>query len=155
MGQRIILGKSLFPLQEDLKLKNEKGFTIIEVLTSLGILAFVIVSILSGFSYRMLSDKNSGNKNIAVVLAEAKLEEYMKFPADKMPQNRVEYIRFNGGTPIPPSLSDPRSPGQFRRTVQVTSAGANLMQISVTVQYGYMGGKYPFSISLISSKGMQ
>jgi prepilin-type N-terminal cleavage/methylation domain-containing protein len=147
---------------EVLELNNKKGFTLIEVLISIMILGFVIVSILSAFAQRMHTDKNNNFKNTAITLAEAKIEEYLKFPSSQIaaiypvsPNTDVDYIIYHGGSQPIISEDAPDRNNQFRRTVEISTNG-NLSTIRVTVAYGYVARNknYPFSISLTTQRGL-
>lgn len=140
-------------------IKNKEGFTIIEILISVAILSFVIVSILYGFSQRMQTDRNTNLKNTAITLAEAKLEEYLKFPSSQMaaalPASAVDYIVYHATSQPVISTSNPHINRQYRRTVNVTMDG-NLAIINITVDYGYIekNNHYPFSVTLTSQRGL-
>ncbi len=141
------------------KITNKKGFTIVEVLISVAILSFVIVSILYGFSQRMHTDRNTGLKNTAITLAESKLEEYLKFPSSQittaLSANAVDYIVYHATSQPVISTSNPNVNRQYRRTVNVTMDG-NLAIINITVDYGYItkNNHYPFSVTLTSQRGL-
>jgi type II secretory pathway pseudopilin PulG len=55
--------------------ENKKGFTIVEALVAMAILAFVIVTILGGFSQQQVATRKTATKNTALILAEMRLEE--------------------------------------------------------------------------------
>lgn len=138
-------------------MNNKKGFTLVEVLISIMILGFVIVSILNAFAQRMQTDKNTGYKSTAITLAEAKIEEYLKFPSSQIaaiyPAKAVDYIVLHGGSKPIVSTGDPGRNQQFRRTVDVTTDG-NLSTITVTVEYGYKYNNYPFKVVLTTQRGL-
>ena len=136
---------------------NKKGFTLVEVLISIMILGFVIVSILYAFSQRMQTDKNTGFKSTAITLAEAKIEEYLKFPSSQIgaiyPAEAVDYIYLHGGSKPVVSTTDPGKNIQFRRTVTVATDG-NLSTITVRVDYGRTYNNYPFHVELSTQRGL-
>jgi type II secretion system protein I len=137
-----------------LKTKNE-GFTLIEALVATGIIAFVVVSVLNAFIHQMHSNKNISQKNVAIVLAEDKLEEYLKFPSTDMPASAVDFVFYSGNrTPIR-SDADPSQNHQYRRTVTITPVG-NLNRIEVLVEYGYVkvDDHYPFRVVLSTQRGL-
>lgn len=140
-------------------MNNKNGFTLVEVLISIMILGFVIVSILNAFAQRMQTDKNTGFKSTAITLAEAKIEEYLKFPSSQIaaiyPASAVDYILYHGGSKPIISTNDPVRNQQYRRTVAVTTDG-NLSTITVTVEYGYIvrNKQYPFSVELSTQRGL-
>ncbi len=142
--------------------RNLAGFTLVEVLISLAIIATVVISILNGFAQRIHSDRNTSLRNIAITLAEAKVEEYLKFPSSQLtlvyPATAVDYIVYQGGQTPKISTSDPGVPLQYRRTADITQNG-NLVQIRVMVHYGYkipISGTpyYPFRVVLSTQRGL-
>lgn len=138
-------------------MNNKKGFTLIEALISLVIVGFVVVSILNGFSYQQLNSKNTLSKNLAVSLAEAKLEEILKYPGSELPSvftppsTNVDYIVQTANSLLY-YTSDPGVDKQFRRTCTITQVG-NLINIEVTIDYGKVGNTYPFQITLSTQRG--
>lgn len=56
------------------KASNQNGFSLIEVVFSMGIITVGIISLLSLFSYNVRSEANSKNKLIAVYLSEESIE---------------------------------------------------------------------------------
>lgn len=143
-------------------LKNKKGFSIVELLIAVVILGFVIVSLLTAFAQRMQTDNNTNYKNTAITLAEAKIEEYLKFPSSQIttiypvsPATAVDYIVMHGTSRPITSANDPDLNRQFRRTVEVIQDG-NLSTINVTVEYGYIARNqnYPFSVVLTTQRGL-
>ena len=80
-------------------MKKNNGFTLVEALLAMTIVIFIVVSILSGFMQQMVSNRYAGAKNIAISLAESKIEEYLKFPASQMPADSVDYVVERGTAP--------------------------------------------------------
>ncbi len=152
-----ILHKMKLRLQDNRE--REEGFNLIEVLISMTILSFVIVSILNGFAQRLQTDRNTNFKNIAISLAESKLEEYLKFPSSQIaiafPSTAVDYIVYHGETRPIFFTNDPKRNRQYRRTVTVTHDG-NLASVRVRVDYGYVAkdDQYPYQIVLASQRGL-
>lgn len=134
-------------------MKNNNGFTLVEALISMAIVLFVVVSILSGFTQQMVSNRFAGAKNIAINLAESRLEEYLKFPASQMPGNSVDYVVERGKKLSPPTTVDPGLDNQYRRTVTVSTILGTMRQIRVLVEYGNKGGRYPFRVVMSSLRG--
>lgn len=140
-------------------MKNKKGFTLIEVLVSIGIISFVIISILNAFAHRIHTDSNTSHRNIAISLTEAKLEEYLKFPSNQLtltfPTNAVDYIVYSGNKYPKITTDDPGANKQFRRTAQYEMNGT-LARITVVVEYGYVAKNdhYPFRVSLTTQRGL-
>ena len=136
-------------------MKTNKGFTLIEALVATGLVAFVIVSVLNAFIHQMHSNKNISQKNVAIILAEDKLEEYLKFPSTDMPADAIDFVYYSGNrTPIR-SDSDPSQNNQFRRSATVVSVG-NLSRLEVLVEYGYIkvDDHYPFRVVLSTQRGL-
>jgi type II secretion system protein I len=138
-----------------LKLKN-KGFSLIEALVALGILGFVVISILSGFSAQLRTNKKTREKGIAISLAEDRIEEILKFSRTQIDNMGII------GTPLIETFknhisSDYRT---MRRTTEITyNTNPELLDIKVTVEYGRIGKqgsyRYPYKVSLETTRGGQ
>ena len=63
-------------------MKNNKGFSLIEALIATAVLAFLVLSILSGFSSQIYSNKKNRGKTMAVTLAEERVEQLLKYNAE-------------------------------------------------------------------------
>lgn len=142
--------------------KNNKGGTLVEALVSIAIISFVIVSILSGFSQQQADTSRIGDKNMAVMLAEQRMEELLKFPSSRMDIGAfVDYVVLTAKGPVVYGENDavPSQLRQFRRTtdIQKTDALAQLATITVTVEYGARKGSggemfYPYSVRLVTRR---
>jgi len=131
---------------------SNKGSTLMEILLSIALVAFVLVAVLTGFTQQQVSTQKNFSKNLAVTLAEDVLEQTIKFPAAQiLPGTTVEYIVPTGGT-YTVHDSEPSHPDRLRRTTTITAAG-NLVDVSVRVDYGYTRGQYPFSVTLSTRRG--
>lgn len=121
---------------------------------AMAIVLFVVVSILSGFTQQMVSNRYAGAKNIAISLAEAKIEDYLKFPAAQMPAGGVDYV-VEQNRQLVVSTGNPNREDQYRRTTVITPSVdfPNLNVIRVTVEYGKHGDRYPFRVVLTSQRG--
>lgn len=135
-------------------MKKTEGFTLVEALLAMAIVLFVVVSILSGFTQQMVSNRYVGAKNIAISLAEAKIEDYLKYPASQMPIGSVDYV-VEQNRKLVVSTSDPDREDQYRRTTVITPSTdfAAMNVIRVTVEYGKHGDRYPFRVVLSSQRG--
>lgn len=134
-------------------MKNIKGFTLVEALVAMTIVIFVVVSILSGFTQQMVTNRFAGSKNVAINLAESKLEDMMKFPASSpLLTNDVDWVVDRGKRLVVYPDTDPNVNDQYRRTVVVNDVGT-MKEIRVTVEYGKHGNRYPFRVVLTSMKG--
>lgn len=117
------------------------------------IVIFVVVSILSGFTQQMVTNRFAGSKNVAINLAESKLEDMMKFPASSpLLTNDVDWVVDRGKRLVVYPDTDPNVNDQYRRTVVVNDVGT-MKEIRVTVEYGKHGNRYPFRVVLTSMKG--
>ena len=133
-------------------MNNNRGFTLIETIIGLTMLTFVVVSILGGYAQVQLNTKHVGNKNLALILAESKMEELMKFPGSQLTAGTTIDYAVKTGNSFYTQTADPSLASQFRRTVTVTSAGT-LMNILVLVEYGKTGANYAVRVSLNSRRG--
>lgn len=141
--------------------ETNKGFSLVEALIAVTLTGFVIVSILSGFTqYKVIVQKNF-SKNIAITLAEGKIEEYLKFTAyeikNKMDSGdivtpQVEYI-VAAKNRIEIFDTDPTDQkAEVRRTTTFSQDG-NFIVITVDVEYGREDDTYPFQVSLNTRRG--
>ena len=135
-------------------MKKNNGFTLVEALLAMTIVIFVVVSILSGFTQQMLTNRYAQSKNVAITLAESKLEDYMKFPASHMPVASVDYV-VERNKRLVIYTTDPSVNDQYRRTVQISTNVSipNMNEVRVTVEYGRHGNRYPFRVVLTSVRG--
>jgi type II secretion system protein I len=135
-------------------LKNNKGFTLVEALVAMAIVIFVVVSILSGFTQQMVTNRFAQAKNVAITLAESKMEDYIKFRSSQMPAGSVDYVVEQNRKMVVYQV-DPDQLIQYRRTAVVTvdPANAAITNIRVTVEYGKHGTGYPFRVVLTSTRG--
>lgn len=156
-----------------MKTKNKKinkGGTLIEALISIGLISFVIVSILSGFAQQQADTSRNTDYNMAVMLAEMRMEELMKFPADQLVQvSSVDYIvpRANGFDVYVGAANDPGELRQFQREADIDPVDdstvdplAQMLEITVTVSYGARKGTgsgmlYPFQVELSSRRSVK
>ena len=122
-------------------MKNTKGFTLVEALLAMTIVIFVVVSILSGFTQQMVTNRYAQSKNVAITLAESKIEDYLKFPASQMPAGSVDYI-VERNKSLVFYTSDPDVDDQYRRTAEVIS-DFSMNIVRVTVEYGKRGDALP------------
>jgi len=123
-----------------------------EILISIALVAFVLVAILTGFTQQQVSTQKNFSKNLAVTLAEERMEETIKFPASQLiAGTQVDYIVPTGGT-YAIHDAEPTHPDRMRRTTTIAAAG-DLMDVRVRVEYGYTRGEYPFSITLSTRRG--
>lgn len=134
----IIEKMCFYILMEVLKLKNNKGMTLVEVLLSIGILSFVVVSILVGFTQNQVNTARTHGKNTAIYLAESKLEELLKLPASTLA----------GMTGSEETLD--KQGQKFKRNFTIDDLGNNMVRVQVEVAYGK---NFPFRVSLTTKRG--
>jgi competence protein ComGC len=170
----------LYFLQEVSKLKTKKtkntkinkGGTLVEALISVAIISFVIVSILSGFSQQQADTSRNTDKNMAVMLAEMRMEELLKFPSTQLKKETfVDYIvlKPNGFKVYGEKDTIPNELRQFKREAIISEVPdktvdplSQMVQITVTVSYGAMREKigsstlmYPYSVQLSSRRSLK
>lgn len=147
--------------------KINKGGTLVEALISVAIISFVIVSILSGFSQQQADTNRNTDKSMAVMLAEMRMEELLKFPSGQLSQETfVDYVvlKSNGFRVYGENDSVPNELRQFRRTarIEVQDTLGQLATITVTVEYGAMRKNegssvliYPYSVQFTSRRSLK
>ena len=146
---------------------TNKGFTLIEALVGMAIIAVVMVGILSTFSQQQILSRKNSEKNTAVILAEMKMEELLKFSSvrlrewldeDITRENVADYITHKDGT-FQFYDEDPGELKQYRRTTKVgTDLVTDIANIHITVEYGLTkigldSFVYPFHITLSTRRG--
>ena len=153
-----------------MKIKNKKinkGGSLVEALISVAIISFVVVSILSGFAQQQADTSRNTEKNMAIMLAEMRMEELLKFHSDRLLEETfVDYIvpKPNGYKVYGEGDTIPNELKQFRRTALIEKLDV-LMQvatITVTVEYGArkksVAGSiliYPYSVQLVSGRSLK
>lgn len=149
-----------------MKTLNNKGFTLIEAMVGMAIIAFVMVGILSTFAQQQMLSRKDAEKNTAIILAETKLEELLKFSSQQLQGEDfstkgdvVEFITHKEGI-FKNYDVDPNEPKQYRRTTRVTlDLLGQLATLRVTVEYGRAKKDintfvYPFQIVLTTRRGL-
>lgn len=143
------------------KNKYNKGATLVEALIAAAIVGFVVVSILSGVGQHQVTSRNNGDRNVAVTLAELRMEELMKFPVSQMVEESWTdiVIAKDNGYEVFDEAADPGVERQFRRT---TTISMDLLQklatVRVVVEYGsYYDAqgsvlKYPVQVEFTSRR---
>ena len=137
---------------------KQQGFTLIEALIAIGLLAFAIVSILNAFFYQQHFTRNNFGKNMALTLAESRVEELSKFPEYGLTEGTsINYIVPEGAQFTVYSLEQDKQ-DQYRRTTTLAMDN-QLMNISVQVDYGRKRnaanpstGIYPFRVILSTKR---
>jgi type II secretory pathway pseudopilin PulG len=133
-------------------LKNCKGFTLVETLIGMALMAFVTVAILGTFTQVQLNTQYVGDKNLALMLTESKMEELIKYPGSKLTMGTTIDYAVKTANSFYTQSGDPDIKNQFRRTATITADGG-LMNILVTVEYGKSGSTYAGRVSLNSRRG--
>jgi type II secretion system protein I len=135
------------------KLKDENGFSLIEALIALAILGFCVVSILSGYTQQQLATRHVGDRNIAIELAESRMEELLKFPGTQLVVGVNTDYASKGKNSYVIQNTDPGGENKFVRTTTI-KVESNIKDIQVVVEYGKKkSDKYPYRISLSSRRG--
>lgn len=119
---------------------DSKGFTLIEVVISLGILLIGILAVLALFPVGFDSAGRSADLTKATIFAQNQMEEI----------KRVGYPVTAVGTPT--AFSDPK----FNYTVQISTAGlpANCQQVTLSVSWAYKGKAHNENfVTIIASLG--
>ncbi len=142
------------------KKKKEFGFSMMEALIAVGIMGFVIMSILTGFSQQKIQTQKNYTRSIAVSLSEAKMDELLNYTATELNAKissgeiinpGVDYIVLSKDD-ISIEDSDPSTEfAEMRRTTTLTQNGT-FLEIEVVVEYGRVkgGDSYPFMVYLNS-----
>lgn len=136
--------------------KNSKGFTIIEVLVAISLVAFTLVAILSAFIYQNRQNNSTNDRNIAIMLAEERIEEYFKYPYDNMPDSATDYIVNNDlNNSIASRSTAVSSLGKIFERIVTKTVGTNTASINVRVNYGYdkANNVFNFNVELSTRKG--
>lgn len=133
--------------------KSNGGFTLIEVLIAISLVAFSLIAILSSFIYQGKMNNSVNNRNIAVLLAEEKMEEYFKHSYDNMPSNKTDYITYNLNREPMSTDEDGAKNGNAFQRIATTVQGLHTTSIKVQVYYNYNGKGYDFNIILETIKG--
>ena len=123
------------------KLNKSSGFTLIEIVISLGILLIGILAILALFPVGFDSASRSADLTKATIFAQDKMEEI----------KRIGYGA-SGVSTANGAFSDPR----FNYTVTVSTAGlpANCQQVTLGVSWNYKGKPHNENfVTIIASLG--
>lgn len=75
--------------------RKRKGFTLVEVMFSAGILVFVILSFMRGFIYFVAAGESAENKVKAIVEAQNKIEEIRNASFDDVKDKKYERLNAN------------------------------------------------------------
>jgi prepilin-type N-terminal cleavage/methylation domain-containing protein len=100
-------------------MKNEKGFTLIEVLVALGLLGIIAVAFLTGIATSSKAILIANERTIAESLARSQME-YVK---------ELDYATSYDPAPIPAEHVG------FSATIDVVELAAGLQEITVTIDY--------------------
>lgn len=140
-------------------MNDNKGFTLVEALVGMAIMMFVIISILSTFLHQQMVTRKTSEKNTAVILAEMKIEELLKFSSTQLqgePGEAIDYIFIKDGR-FEFYDYDPMDERheQFKRTTTISNdLLGQMVTIIVLVEYGRVENTYPFHITLNTRRGL-
>lgn len=142
-----------------------KGGSLVEALISLAIISFVVVSIMSGFAQQQADTNRLTEKNMAIMLAEMRMEELLKFNSGQLAAvSFIDYIvpKPNGFVVYGEDDDVPQELRQFRRTALIEKLDTlqQVATITVTVDYGARKGTgsemlYPYSVRLTSGRSLK
>lgn len=139
------------------KKSDNSGFTLIEVLIAISLVAFSMIAILGIFIYQGKQNNSVNDRNIAVMLAEERIEEYFKFPRTDMPDGVTDYIVYdlNRDPVYMSSRTNAVKNGiVFERVVTITPEDeTTLIQVEVGFGYNLKTDKFDFGVSLQTRKG--
>jgi len=112
----------------------------------------ITIAILGAFTQVQVNTRYVGDKTLALVLAEAKMEEMMKYPGSIIALGTTTDYAVKTSNSFTVQTTDPGVVNQFRRTVDVTASGS-LKNVLVTVQYRYSNGGYLGRVTLNCRRG--
>ncbi len=135
-------------------MKDKKGFSLIESLIAVSVLAIIISGILIAFTSQINFNRLSKSRSIAIALAEDKIEELLSLSTDEF------LSQWPAGTVISEDVNQikrfSKFPiyGDFRRTtsVSVSPINPNLYLIRITVEYGKKGNSYGHRVTIETLK---
>lgn len=125
-----------------LMLKNEGGFTLLEVVVSVALLLVALVPLVDYFIVASRWSASSEEDLIALALAQGKIEEIKKRPFGE--------VRDEPGNPQDPPVAFAENPS-FSYRLSVQKVGRYLKTVTVTVYYEDGSGRR--EMSLTADKG--
>lgn len=120
-------------LQETKFYRKSSGFSLAELLVTVGILVVVIVVLLQLFVYNSVLAELSGNMGYVLSDAQTKLEEIKNSDFSLITTNYA-----SGGTP---GNTFDLSQGQGKGVIYIDSSNANLLQITVVICWKNKDGR--------------
>ena len=106
---------------------SRKGYSLVEVICTVGILAFVFVGLLELFIYTYALDEMAGNLTMALKEAQGKMEEIRNYD-----YNLITTDYASGGTPGNTfDLSQPTGKG----VIYVDASNSDLLKIKIVVSW--------------------
>jgi len=146
-------------------LKNKNGFSLIEALIAVAIVAFVVLSIMSGFSSMLYTNQKTRSKTVAIALAEDRIEEIFTLSANQIINGGLvgetveDFSETQSG--VVEEFKNYRGYFEFRRITNISQNPTNpeMLNIDVTVEYGKVEDHsgniiYPFRVILSTQKGI-
>lgn len=142
---------------------NNNGFSLIEAMVAMAIIGFVIVTILGGFSHQQMATRKVTDKNIAIQLADMRMQETAKYSSNQLDLAQgitTEFILHREKTfdVYVGEDNDPDDLEQFRRTTVIERADilGKLISIRVMVEYGRskQSPAYQFRVILSTMRGV-
>ena len=125
---------------------NQKGFTFIEALVSLGVLTLVFAGVLTMTITNIQSNSFARNHTRAVQLAEEGVERYLSIDFDAL------LLIISGGSSPVIETNMPKNLG-FTRTTTLTSIDTDNVSITSSVRWRRVGTySKPINISIIRTR---
>jgi Tfp pilus assembly protein PilV len=136
--------------------KRNEGFTLVEVLFAVSLVAFSLIAILNMFIYQARQNTSVNDRNIAIVLAEERMERLFKFPANDMPNygTTTEYVVYKENrqrdNTVYTSASQAVSAGNAFKITERVTKGMFTSNLLVRVNFGK---NFFFHVELETEKG--
>jgi type IV pilus assembly protein PilV len=130
-------------------MKNDQGFTMLELLIAIAILAIGLLGLATLQSTSIQGNRDSKEMTTAVFLAEKKMEELKSSPFNAAPLNIGSSTDSNN-----PMNGSGTSGGIFNRswTIQRYLSSNNMKQVTVSVSWAISGKSHSVSLDTVVSK---
>ena len=130
-----------------MKHRREAGFSLLEVVIALAIIAIALLGIVSTFVHSINMGESEREQQIAKQAASKKIEEIRTATFDTL------YATYNGDTFAVDKLVHAGGPGgKGLGTVAVDNTNADLLEIQVTVQWKGILGDGTYSLRSMQSR---
>ncbi len=143
--------------------KSNEGFSLVEGLIGMVIIAFVLISILSTLTHQHMTARRDADKNVAIMLAEEQFQEMIKFHAQELTEyakslkdeGYLEEFIIHKKDEFAYFERDQEQTNQFKRTtIFETDQFSEFVTIKVMVEYGKRSGmkSFPFRVTLTTGR---